>query len=99
MAEFVGLLRLLVRCGWRKFAGLPREETPLTLFFAPDRQEAEDTVGLACGAGRFHMSTPALQCDPGSRESEVALLKLNHMVFGATTDNALNVGSLRVHHP
>src|SRR5258708_1744432 len=99
MAELSELLRLVVRRRGRKFTGLPCEKTPLTLFFAPDRQETEDAVGLTHRAGGFHVSTPALQCYSGSREGEVALLKMNHVVFGATADDALNVRSLRVNHP
>src|SRR5262245_4710560 len=98
MAELSKLLGLFVRRGRRKFTRLPCEKTPLTLFFTPDRQEAEDAVGLACSAGGFHVSTPALQCDAGGRESEVALLKLNHVVFRATAIDALNVRTFRINN-
>src|SRR5262245_43056457 len=45
------------------------------------------------------MSTPALQCYAGSGKGEVALFKLNDVIFGATAGDAFEVGSLGVHQP
>jgi hypothetical protein len=42
------------------------------------------------------VSTPALQRDAGSWESEVALLKLNHVIFRATAGDALHVRAFRI---
>ena len=91
------LLRLFCGRGRRKFTGLPGKKTPLTLFFAPDRQKAEDAVGLARRTGGFHMGTPALERDAGSGKGKVPLFKVNDVIFGATADDALDVRSLGVH--
>ena len=90
--------RLRVGRGHRwKSARLPCKKTPVTVLFAPNRKETEDTIALAGGTGGFYMSATALQGDASGGKREVSLLKLDEVVFGAPAGNAFHVGFLGVH--